>query len=334
MTHQPGHADGGMPSAGTGSTSAIGGYFAQTGIAMGGGYAPTNALAPIYMGLRFPGMDEGVVTNPVYADIAGGMGDPSNLTYNTAKTSDREELLKWLYDRDAEEQRDLLTQLYLAGFGGLSLENIPDAVTDGTMLDLVGAWEQLLSEAETRTALGHEMTPQEIIEQMISFRLKQAGIDYDGDYGSIGFEDLGGLLSGTDYAPESLAGTYTSTSTDRNVNYMDPMDAKFLVRGLLQQELGRDPTQAEYEDFLSAVHAAEARDPSVTTATTTTTLDEEGRVTDSDSSSVTRGGMTEAGYSQLLTQKARSQPGWAEWQAMGTYAPALFSALGATIPGA
>jgi hypothetical protein len=114
---------------------------------------------------------------------------------------------------------------------------------------------------------------------------------------------------------------------------MNPEDAKNLVRGMLQQELGRDPTQGEYEDFLSAIHAAEAQDPTTQKTTSTYTLDNNDQLRLASQNTVTHAGIGAAGVEQLAYERAQQQPSWAEWQAMGTYAPALFAALGATVPG-
>lgn len=150
---------------------------------------------------------------------------------------------------------------------------------------------------------------------------------------------------------DKIEGTRTSTSTDSATttdvsrDIMDPNDAMALTRAMLQRELDRDPTQAEMEDFISAVQAAQRSHPTRTTSTSTrdTTMSQtknrRGRIIDSDSdvttssSSTTQSGITQAGIEDMMLRRVRANPDWAEWQAVGTYAPALFQALGSTVPG-
>ena len=115
------------------------------------------------------------------------------------------------------------------------------------------------------------------------------------------------------------------------MDVLNPKDAKALTKAVLQQELGRDPTQGEYEDFLSALNAAERENPDVSHTTSTYRLDP---VTQSPylakQRTVTQQGISEAGLAQVAQEQAQRNPNWAEWQAMGTYVPALLQALGST----
>lgn len=179
--------------------------------------------------------------------------------------------------------------------------------------------KSLLSDAADQfNVLRRKVTPAQLMKEMLRYRL---GDQWDGKLGSLTPENAASL-GGT-----SLAGKHTTTS--RSVDLMSPEDAKGMVRSLLQQELGRDPTQAEYEDFIATIHAAERANPSI--SRTTYTTNESGNTT--SSSTTTRGGLSASGYEQALYEKARKMPSWGIWQAMGTYAPALFEALDAPISG-
>lgn len=233
------------------------------------------------------------------------------------------------FDRmTAAEQHDMVRLLVIAGyFGKVDLKDVDEAVKSIGLLDARSAYIDLLNDTSSYNSSGLKVTPSDVLRSAVAYRLQAEGVRWDGDLKAF---DKGLQSFAEDLAEkgEDLSGTFTTTT--KSVNIMDPMDAKYLTRGMLQQELGRDPTQAEYEDFLSAVNAAERHNPSISKHTVTT--DEEGRVV--NQKTVTHGGISSAGINQMLYNKAQAQPGWAEWQAMGTYAPALFAALGATVPGA
>lgn len=220
---------------------------------------------------------------------------------------------------DAEKQRHWAYLLALTGYAS------PTVAADATKaaefaktapLSTVIAMHQafLQDAADQFNLYRRKITPQGLMKEMLSYRL---GKDFNGDINSVK-PGVGG---------SSLAGTHTATS--KSVDYLNPEDAKGMVRNMLQQQLGRDPSQAEYEDFVATIHAAERANPS--TSTTTYTTDEQGNTT--NQSTVSHGGLNQSGYDQLLYDKARSLPSWAIWQAVGTYAPALFQALDAPVSG-
>lgn len=233
------------------------------------------------------------------------------------------------FDRmTAEEQHDLVRLLLIAGyFGVVDLKDVDEKVKEKSLAEARQAYIDLLTDTSSYNASGLRKTPSDVLRSAVAFRLQAAEIKWDGDLSA--FDNGLGHFAEEETAAgkQDLSGTFTTTT--KSVSIMDPMDAKYLTRAMLQQELGRDPTQAEYEDFVSAINAAERHNP--TTSSRTVTYDEEGRIVKDNTTS--HGGITGAGINQMLYNKAQSQPGWAEWQAMGTYAPALFAALGATVPG-
>jgi hypothetical protein len=221
----------------------------------------------------------------------------------------------------------MLRLLAIAGFtsSAVPLDAVDDFVKDSTLDEGIAAYQALLETASSYYMnSGLQVTPEDVLKSRLAYRLKAQGVKWDGKLSSLSGDSFADVLKNSG---QSQAGTYTTTT--KSVDFMNPKDAKGLVQQTLQQQLGRDPTQAEYEDFLAAIHAAEKDDPSTTT--TTYTLDDQGRQT--DSSTVTHQGIGATGLAQMAQEKAQRQPGWAEWQAMGTYAPALFAALGSTVPG-
>lgn len=289
-------------------------------------------MAPVYMGM---------VRSSGSSDVTPqGFGShPTTSSQASEKTIDQ--LLTEFEEMDRKEQHRLAFLLTIAGYAGsVSLEEAAKVARELTLGETIAAYTALLTAAAAAYASrGQRITPNQILEGAIAYRLPR-GTDWDGTFG-----DLKAALvendidvSGID-EEEDLSGTHTTTSTDTSVSrdIMDPNDAMALTRAMIQRELGRDPTKAEFEDFISAVQAAQRANPTrtKTTETTTVTTDKDGKPIDRDSSSssTTRGGISQAGVEDILLRRARQNPDWAEWQAVGTYAPALFAALGATVPG-
>jgi len=249
---------------------------------------------------------------------------------NVTHTPDEANISQMLDNLDhmsIKEQHKLYAQLLLAGYSSttIDLDKIPDEVKNSAFADVASSYSMFLKELSSRySTRNQKITPDQLLEQRIAYRFKAAGIDWNGDLDSL---NLNSIIKLTGAENASLAGTRTATYTSKD--FMDPMDAKALVRATLQRELGRDPTQAEYEDFISSIHAAEAHDMSSQSVTTTT--DAQGRVLSQNSTS--HAGMSQAGIGEMALERAQRQPDWAEWQAMGTYAPALYDALGPGVPG-
>lgn len=233
------------------------------------------------------------------------------------------EALKHFDKMTAKEQHNMLRLLIIGGFAGnIDLKNVDDIVKSASLQDARDAYTQLLMTAnDYYQNSGLMVTPKDVLKSALAYRLGAEGIKWDGN--------LNAFDNGVSNSAPVKDLSKTTTQTYKTVDFMDPMDAKNLTRGMLQQELGRDPTQAEYEDFLSAINAAERHDPSVTHVTSQYGSD--GSLLHQNT--VTHQGIGAAGLQQVAYEKAQNQPGWAEWQAMGTYAPALFSALGAAVPG-
>jgi len=292
-------------------------------------------LFPVYLGM---GVRGGVDDTP-----RGFGSEPTGPQVPSTRTIDS--LLRDFEQMGRREQRRLALLLTLGGFAGsVSLEDAGKAARDMTLTETLNAYLALLNDAAGRYAHGQKITPEQLLEQNVAYRLPR-GANWDGS-----FSGLQEIFAENDIdipvdaledeeKPKDLSGTFTHTQTNTSVSrdVMDPNDAMALTRAMLHRELGRDPTKAEFEDFIGAVQAAQRAHPTrtKTTTTTTSTTNKKGRVIDTDnsSSSVTKSGITQAGIEDILLRRARQNPDWAEWQAVGTYTPALFQALGATVPG-
>jgi hypothetical protein len=307
----------------------------------GAGLAPAASDDPL-MALVYLGT--GVRGGGVADDTPQGFGSTGSTPATSAPAETTiDDLLSQFEDMGLREQRRLALLLTIGGYAGsVSLEDAGKAARDLTLNETLNAYLELLDDAAGRYFRGQKITPEQLLEQNVAYRLPR-NADWDGSYSGLvdilGENDID--VSGVEPVdePKDLSGTRTTTSSNTSVSrdIMDPNDAMALTRAMLQRELGRDPTKGEFEDFVSAVQAAQRRNPTRThtTQTNTVTTNKKGRVVDSDtsSSSTTTGGITQAGVEDLMLRKARANPDWAEWQAVGTYAPALFQALGATVPG-
>lgn len=218
-------------------------------------------------------------------------------------------------DLDNDAIRTLAAKLAMAGYAGsISKDKVSAFVDDASKIEVRDAYMNLLNDAADRYASGKNIDPMDLLDEMVKFRAGDANIfDEDGNL------DMSKV--GTYGKPR----TVTTTSTSRDI--LNPDDARAITQGILQQELGRDPTDAEYEDFVDTLQAAVKRNPRHTT--TTSRYDADGNLVSQDQT--TSGGMSESALALRAQEEARSQPDWAEWQAVGTYAPALMQALGATV---
>lgn len=310
---------GGIPSAGTGAVPGVG--FAT----------PQEQM--VFLGTTYPS-----VPPTGYSDDTQDwlVKYPDGRNQEVPKFASLQKAIEKFDKMNMTEQRNMLRLLAIGGFAGsVSLADIDEAVREASQQDARNAYLALLETAsDYLMGTGRMVTPDEVLRSAIAYRLSGSGIDWNGNFDTFKsgvpkamieqFSESSGIST-----PQP--GTYTTTY--KSVDLMNPHDAKGLTRAMLQQELGRDPTQAEYEDFLATLHAAERADPTVTTQTSRYVLDRNDNLRLASQKTVTDQGIGAEGLAQVALEKAQSNPQWAEYQAVGTYFPALLSALGATVPG-
>jgi hypothetical protein len=309
-----------------------GGGIPAAGLPTGGLVAPD--VPRVYMGrtrATFPGAGEATPR---------GFGSQTYKVKGVTKESTLEQAMAKFDNMSFSEQRNILRLLAIAGFAGpMTLDSIDDYVNAASQGDAREAYSLLLETASDYYMNSNRaVTPNDVLRSAVAYRLDAYGVNWDGNFDTFkggvpkamakaAAESGGGAASG--YDPADFP--YKKTTTSKSIDVLNPKDAKALTRAVLQQELGRDPTQGEYEDFLSALNAAERENPDISRTTTTYKLDPvtEGPYV-AKQRTVTEQGIGEAGLSQVAYEKAQRNPNWAEWQAMGTYFPALLSALGST----
>lgn len=216
-------------------------------------------------------------------------------------------------------------KLALSGaFGSPNIgETLAEFVASIPPTALEAAYEELLMDTAKRTAMRQEITPDDLLRQRIQYN-RSATQAAGGRAGWFGESDDEG-----EETQVSPLANQTVTQRYKSVDIYSPSDAKGLARAIIRRELGRDPTEEEYADFVSALQEESRENPTVTRQTSK--YDENGQL--ASQTTRTRGGFGEAAVEQFATEQAQSMPGWAEWQAVGTYLPAVFQTLGASVPG-
>jgi hypothetical protein len=290
---------GGAPVPGSTSTGYLGAVAAQ----MAAGRVAQPSIPMVYMGTR-----------PILDPITGA---PKPYTEKPYAVSVNDMMLKFESMSD-KRKRALAERLAKGGFFDQSPykgETLSEFIARMTLADVQGAYGRLLESAAARYQAGQSISPDELLAMHIDYNSKaSAGT---GIFGT--GEGPGG--SKVEHGPDKT----TSTSVD----IFSATDARGLARATLRRELGRDPTEAEYEDFVAALQAKQKANPSVTT--TRYTYDKNGNVV--DTSYKTTGGMTSYGLDEFAQSQAEQNPGWAEWQAAGQFFPGAMAVLGSAVPG-
>lgn len=270
---------------------------------------PSRPSMPIYTGTQFSH------DRP----LGGGGGPIEEGGQIIPEIKDATQLVLEFEAMSNKEKEKLARKLAMAGYltGSGTLEDI---VKGTTLNQLASAYESLLQEASGRLQSGQVVTPEQILETNIRYNLHRAGKNETLKEGSW-WKAL--TDSQKPEEPELFTGVKKHTNVTRDI-YSEE-EAKSLARATLQNALGRDPTRAEYEDFVAALQTEQRENP---VRTVTRDRYKEGELVRSTTNS--HGGVD---VQQFAYDQAREQPGYAEWQAVGTYLPQVFADLGAGISG-
>jgi hypothetical protein len=191
-----------------------------------------------------------------------------------------------------------------------AIKKFQDAgVTNVTDFDsMQKAWSGLVQRAGAMYSLSsgqRKVTPWDVLDLYKNEQMKA------GTYGGSGSGGSGGSPS-------------TITQRSRSVSTITNGDGWSALQNTLSRMLGRDPTDAEVRDFVGRMNHLAAKNPTITTSTTS------GIGTASQStSSHTKSGFDSNDVLQNAYQDAQSNPDYAEHQAATTYFNSALSALGA-----
>lgn len=297
MSHQPGH----------GETGLLQQEAAKYGVTLG---------MPGYGGMPTAGAGAGAMFGEPQVTVKATNvrptpGDPDR-PYQVRTTPDvtRVGLSALLADFDSysiKKKQQLAADMVRAGL-------LPEPPADMTIEEWVkriplsqvrAAYAGLLEDTAERNVTQPTLTPMDLLDQQIA-------------YYKDNFKD--GKVAG---AEEGFTGVKKDKAT--HVDIYSPSEARGLIRNVLKAELGREPTEDEFEDFRASLTAEQEDNPSVSVTRS--------RYVDGDvvsSRTTSRGGIDPNEYA---TEWAQSQPGWAEWQAVGTYFPTALNVLGSGVPG-
>lgn len=255
---------------------------------------------------------------PALGYVYTGYSDKATTSYKTVDS-----LISEFEAMSIKQKKNLAKALAMAGYLGGS-GTLEERVEESSLMDVGNAYNTLLQEATQRFAAGQNITIDELLDMNIRYNMAQAGVEAEGDFSV----DAAGAWY--DAATGKTGKPYKETRVDRSVDIFSPEDARGLARQSLQSVLGRDPSEAEYEDFLAALQTKARQNPTITR--TTTRYDAEGNPIGTNS--VTRGGLGENAVRDFAQDQAEAAPDWAEWQAVGTYFPAIMESLSSVVPGA
>jgi len=177
-----------------------------------------------------------------------------------------------------------------------------DPGDEGSVEILDAVWQDSVDLAARFLAAGKKVTPWKAAEL-----LAQGGGDRH--YGS-----SGGAFTGT------------RSSTKPSVDLTDPLTAKAIMNDELSRALGRAARPEELTQFVQVLNAAENANPTVTT--TNTRYDKGVEV---GGSSTRSGGLTAAGRTQMVTDRAQAMPEYGAYQAASTYFNAMTDALNSPV---
>lgn len=236
-----------------------------------------------------------------------------------------------------QQVRDALTgaasadKVYMGG--GMMTGHPTTRTVESRTLSKVDAQRSwyLMSDAE-RAALGTRLYRAGIVADPNNYKQVQSAWQYAVEEAAEAYAagrqrmtpwDVIGMMAGTSGA---AAGPKTTSYSSTSVNIPTKQDAAAAVRSIFQDAIGRDPTDGEIARYSSVIFGAAKANP--TRTNTTTTTDASGNST---SSSTTSGGMTAAGYQEMLENKVRQDPEYGAYQAATTYMNALMDAIGAPV---
>lgn len=237
---------------------------------------------------------------------------------------------------NAKRKRQIARRLAKGGFIPVDLrmdETLDEYLDRLSIGDIRSGYENLLMQAVQAA----EVDPNTKLSPM---RILDKAVDYNR---GVLFTDAGTAPSGRSTTPsggstidagptiKELRGGKTFTTTQKRIDIYRKEDAEALIRQVLSNELGRVPTEDEYADFVDALNAESRDNPSV--VKTSQTYSKSGRRVVETENKV-KAGLSRSAVNNFATEWAEEQPGAAEWQAIGTYFPALLGALGAVVPGA
>lgn len=185
------------------------------------------------------------------------------------------EALSLFYEWDEGERREWGE--YLVSIGRIDEEDA------GNFQVLKSEWVTALEEAAQFSAAGKKVSPW----------------------------DSAKLLAGVSgLADQDVKFNGTKSYTRKERNLANPADARELIREVVRDQIGRAPTEEEYQAFLSVLNEAQQANPSVVTDVDTFV---NGEAVSTDTT--TQSGIGSAGLAGIVRDQARQMPDYGAYQA-------------------
>lgn len=257
----------------------------------------TSNLPGLTSGQIYMGMKKG--SPDVLA--AGGRGPvTSGATRDLLSLEDAQNLpLTWTQKQQDDFVRTLVLKKY------------PGADPNMGLPEIGKAWGDLVTVAQQAQQAGSNLSPWDILNTYRTrsgMTYKRGNWEYDAATNQ----------------PIRYIGPKTKTTTSTTVNTLTREDALALTKDSMARLLGRAPTSGEVGQYLTILNGLAEKNPQVTT--TTSTIDDQG--VQSEKSSRTTGGISQAGLQAAAEQKIEQNPEYGAYQASTTYMNALLQMLG------
>lgn len=220
--------------------------------------------------------------------LPGGGRLPKRQTVEHETTLPLSQAQQYVYGMDPDELNKMTEKAWYWGYSDVSAPN--------DVMGFIGLWQKAVEEAAAFQAKGKRLSPMQVLE-----------------YGATGNSKA--------RAERAFAGGVQTQKT-RTIDITDSTSAKAMIRQAFQTSFGRDPTDAEIRTLAGSLTAAEKANPKVSVSSAN--FDANG-VQKGATTTTSSGGIDPGAF---LQQQVEDDPEAREFQAAGTYFPALMQLMG------
>lgn len=253
------------------------------------GMGPTGR---VYMGMGAAKYTAGPMAG---APLPGGGQAPQFLSYQDAVNAP----LSW--------DQSTLDKFIVDG----TMKKIPGFSSNMGIDEVLAKWDDWVNLSMQQQARGNNMSPMDVFN---SYKSREGALVRRGNW-------MYDAATGT---PVKYVGPTSKTTTNTTVNEMSREDALALTKNAMAQMLGRGPTSQEVMQYMNILNGQARANPQVTT--TTQQIDPEtGEVT--NTSSVSKGGISSAGLQAAAEEKMKGTAEHKEYAATTTYYDAFMQLL-------
>lgn len=192
-----------------------------------------------------------------------------------------------------------------------TMKKIPGFSANMGIDQVMSAWDDWVKLSMEQVRRGNNVSPMDFFN---SYRSREGALVRRGNW----------MYDMATNTPVKYVGPTSKTSTSTTINELSREDALALTKTAMAQMLGRGPTAEEVNTYMNIMNGVAKKNPSVTT--TTQQIDPEtGEVT--NTSSVSRGGISSAGMQAAAEEKMKGSAEHKEYAATTTYYQAMMQLL-------